>query len=106
MIGREAYDNPWLYADVDELYFGTVPNSITRSDVALEMIGVFMENAIYWDAVRKSNESRRRKINLGTKKRLMKDAEERSKKILGVKRRRYNLPLSFFSKSIGKRSWL
>ena len=38
MIGREAYDNPWLYADVDELYFGTAPNSITRSDVAMEMI--------------------------------------------------------------------
>ena len=38
MIGREAYDNPWLYADVDELYFGTEPNTKTRIDVALDMI--------------------------------------------------------------------
>lgn len=38
MIGREAYDNPWLYANVDELYFDAEPNSITRTHVAMEMI--------------------------------------------------------------------
>ena len=38
MIGREAYDHPWLYATVDELYFGSSPNSKNRADIALEMI--------------------------------------------------------------------
>jgi tRNA-dihydrouridine synthase A len=38
MIGREAYDNPWLYANVDELYFGAEPNGKSRTDVAMEML--------------------------------------------------------------------
>ena len=33
MIGRQAYKNPWLLSEVDELYYGDKPTSITRFDI-------------------------------------------------------------------------
>lgn len=33
MLGREAYENPWLLADVDQRLFGELPNPQTREDV-------------------------------------------------------------------------
>ena len=33
MIGRAAWDNPWLFADVDALFFGAEPRPLTRFDV-------------------------------------------------------------------------
>lgn len=38
MIGREAYDNPWLYAKVDMFYFDAEQNTQSRTDVALKMV--------------------------------------------------------------------
>ena len=72
-----------------------------QRDVALEIIGVLMENAIYWDAIGKTEELRCR-INSRTKKRIMMNAEKRSKKLVGVKRRRYNLPVTFFPNRLMK----
>ena len=33
MLGREAYENPWLLAEVDQRLFGEPPNPQTREDV-------------------------------------------------------------------------
>lgn len=68
---------------------------LSQKNFSLEMIGTLMENALYWDAVAKVEKSAR-KINARTKKRLMKSADDRSKKIVGVKRRRRYIPVSFF----------
>lgn len=38
MIGREAYSNPWLFAKVDEQFFGAPASNKTRLDVAQEFI--------------------------------------------------------------------
>ncbi len=37
MLGREAYNNPWLLSSVDEKIFGKTPFSRTRTDVIREM---------------------------------------------------------------------
>lgn len=37
MLGRAAYQSPWLLADVDERVFGETPNAMTRHDAATEM---------------------------------------------------------------------
>lgn len=38
MIGRAAYDNPWLFADVDSRYFGLDAPRATRREVIASMI--------------------------------------------------------------------
>ncbi|TGM57453.1 tRNA dihydrouridine(20/20a) synthase DusA [Leptospira biflexa] len=38
MIGRAAYDNPFLFADVDSLYFGSKEGTITRESILQKMI--------------------------------------------------------------------
>ncbi|TGL20163.1 tRNA dihydrouridine(20/20a) synthase DusA [Leptospira yanagawae] len=38
MVGRAAYDNPFLFADVDSLYFGSKEKPRTRESVLQEMI--------------------------------------------------------------------
>ncbi|CAM3683158.1 tRNA dihydrouridine(20/20a) synthase DusA [Parendozoicomonas haliclonae] len=38
MIGREAYNNPWILADADQRIFGGSANSQTRHDVIEKMI--------------------------------------------------------------------
>ena len=37
MLGREAYENPWLLADVDRRLFGDPPSTQTREDVLYAM---------------------------------------------------------------------
>ncbi|RKP54764.1 tRNA dihydrouridine(20/20a) synthase DusA [Pararobbsia silviterrae] len=37
MLGREAYHNPWLLADVDRRFYGAPPTTLTRADVETEM---------------------------------------------------------------------
>ena len=39
MMGREAYQNPFLLADVDHRLLGSSPKSITRIDIAKQLIG-------------------------------------------------------------------
>ncbi len=52
MIGRAAYDNPWLFADVDARYFGAAPGSLsTRRDVVEQMLPYLAEwHAAGWPA--------------------------------------------------------
>lgn len=38
MVGREAYQNPWILAAVDEIFFGDTPLSRTRIDVLTKFI--------------------------------------------------------------------
>ncbi|PJZ79686.1 tRNA dihydrouridine(20/20a) synthase DusA [Leptospira meyeri] len=38
MIGRAAYDNPYLFHDVDQLYYGSKENPLSREDVLRELI--------------------------------------------------------------------
>ena len=38
MIGREAYNNPWILADADQRIFGQAPRSFTRHGVVEQMI--------------------------------------------------------------------
>lgn len=38
MLGREAYYNPYLFADFDRLYYGTNSEPVTRKQVAVAMI--------------------------------------------------------------------
>ncbi len=38
MIGREAYNNPYFLADIDEQIFGAEPSATTRKDVFLQFI--------------------------------------------------------------------
>lgn len=33
MLGREAYENPWMLAQVDHRLFGAAPNTMTRADL-------------------------------------------------------------------------
>lgn len=37
MLGRAAYQTPWLLADVDERYYGAAPNGITRQEAVRAM---------------------------------------------------------------------
>lgn len=37
MLGREAYENPWLLAEIDHRLFGDAPSSRTREDVLRSM---------------------------------------------------------------------
>ena len=38
MLGRAAYDNPWLFSQVDQRYFGAESRDITRVEVAFLML--------------------------------------------------------------------
>ena len=38
MIGREAYDNPFMLKDIDNIYFSDPVNQINRIDIAISMI--------------------------------------------------------------------
>ena len=38
MIGRAAYDNPWLFAAVDQQFYGDAPRTLTRAAVLDEMV--------------------------------------------------------------------
>nr|WP_265396243.1 tRNA dihydrouridine(20/20a) synthase DusA [Leptospira bandrabouensis] len=38
MIGRAAYDNPFLFHEVDQLYFGAKENPLSREEVLRELI--------------------------------------------------------------------
>ena len=38
MLGREAYDNPYILTEVDTLIFNTVACAKTRQDILLEML--------------------------------------------------------------------
>jgi len=38
MLGRAAYDNPWLFSQVDHRYFGAPKKDINRADVAALML--------------------------------------------------------------------
>jgi len=38
MLGREAYGNPWLLAQVDEVLFGTVSEARSRDDVVAALL--------------------------------------------------------------------
>jgi tRNA-dihydrouridine synthase A len=38
MIGREAYQNPYLLADVDQRLFGIARDPLTRTDVLQQLI--------------------------------------------------------------------
>lgn len=37
MVGREAYNNPWMLSQVDSLLYGEPPRAITRTEVIAEM---------------------------------------------------------------------
>ena len=37
MVGREAYENPWMLAEVDRLYFGAPASPRSREDVVATM---------------------------------------------------------------------
>jgi len=45
MIGREAYHNPWLLADIDRRFYGADAGSTTREDI-LEAFIPFAEQEI------------------------------------------------------------
>ena len=38
MLGREAYDNPYILTEVDTLIFNTVACAKSRQDILLEML--------------------------------------------------------------------
>lgn len=38
MLGRSAYQTPWMLADVDHRFFGAPPNTMTRADVMQALI--------------------------------------------------------------------
>ncbi len=38
MIGRAAWDDPWLFAEADQRFFGAEPSSTTRSEVVRSMV--------------------------------------------------------------------
>src|SRR6185503_16777434 len=38
MLGREAYENPWLLAEVDARLFGAAPANITREQIVRRML--------------------------------------------------------------------
>ena len=39
MIGRAAYDNPWMFADVDQRFFGAPAERRTQAEVVEAMVG-------------------------------------------------------------------
>ncbi len=43
MLGREAYHNPWLLSEVDQMLFGDPPNSIQTREMFLEAIEPYLE---------------------------------------------------------------
>lgn len=45
MLGRAAYDNPWLFSTVDSLFFGCPDPGYTRQEVLAQMIP-YMEHAM------------------------------------------------------------
>jgi tRNA-dihydrouridine synthase A len=45
MIGRAAYENPYLFSQVDNLYFNTLDDPLTRGEVLLGLIP-YLENQI------------------------------------------------------------
>lgn len=42
MVGREAYQNPWLLASWDEVFFGAMPSISTRESIEAQMVA-YME---------------------------------------------------------------
>ena len=44
MLGREAYQNPFILAQVDELFFGANPNTLTRSQEIAEQFLDYIDN--------------------------------------------------------------
>ena len=44
MIGRAAYDNPWLFSSVDELFFGAENIGLDRLEIFAEMIPYIEKN--------------------------------------------------------------
>ena len=45
MVGREAYQNPWILSDVDEKLYGEPANTLTRHDV-LELMLPYIEEEL------------------------------------------------------------
>lgn len=45
MVGREAYHNPWIMSQVDELYYGADASGLAREDV-LRAMAVYAERAM------------------------------------------------------------
>lgn len=51
MIGRAAYDDPWLFAAADERIFGAEPRTLSRRAVAEAMIAYAAERAAAGDRI-------------------------------------------------------
>ena len=45
MVGREAYQNPWMLSEVDELIYGAPANTLSRHDI-LELMLPYIENEL------------------------------------------------------------
>ena len=51
MIGRAAYDNPFLFARADAMFFGEQPKGLTRRDVLINMVPYVEERLAKGDAL-------------------------------------------------------
>ncbi len=45
MVGREAYQNPWLLSEIDQTLYGASPNTLTRHDI-MEMMLPYIEQEL------------------------------------------------------------
>lgn len=43
MIGREAYKNPYMFKEVDHLFFDEMPNKLTRNEIATQYLDYAIE---------------------------------------------------------------
>lgn len=55
MVGREAYHNPWLMAEWDDLFYGAAPPTLTRDAVEAQMVAYMereaAEDGTPWSAI-------------------------------------------------------